>query len=137
MNNFFPFIPGINGDDPCPPEDYDPSDESFTPMSFPENQQKSSFFTEKDPNIAKNNEKLISGTKNSLKWNKNPKFLAIKGISKENLLNKTGQIVKGDPLKKEQTKGVGFGKYKDKTKDWIRNNDPAYFSWASENVKGF
>jgi uncharacterized protein YbaR (Trm112 family) len=29
-----------------------------------------------------------------------------------------------------------FGKYKDKTVDWVCTNDNAYALWASENMKG-
>jgi hypothetical protein len=81
--------------------------------------------------------------KNDKKWQENPNYLAIKKITKENLEKKTGQIEAGTPLKKVEKQGdknsnvLSFGKYRGQTKDYVRENDPSYFAWAKENIKGF
>lgn len=113
--NFNPFEAGLNGDDCIPPEEYEPDEESYEfnePSKFSEIKQD---------------------------WRKNPKFLAIKGISKENLENCTGEIVRGDPINKPQKGGstLGFGKYKDKTIEWVKENDLRYFEWCHREIKGF
>ncbi len=82
-------------------------------------------------------------------WLKSPKFLSIKGISKDDLVNGSSYVeklkwppwdkrndVKGAPVV-NQTNLVGFGKYAAKTVEWVQDNDENYFNWASENVPKF
>ena len=77
-------------------------------------------------------------------WEKTRLFLQIKGISLKNCIEKSGEIEAGEPIKstykgKEVNKAdvIGFGKYKGKTKDFVKKNDIGYFTWAKENVKNF
>lgn len=67
-------------------------------------------------------------------WKRGPK------ITKEDLLDAagTGEIDIADinqDLSKPNT--LGFGKYKDKTFEWVYQNDRRYFFWAGENIRGF
>lgn len=34
-------------------------------------------------------------------------------------------------------KVMKFGKYKGQTTEWIKQNDPRYYEWALENIRGF
>jgi len=81
-------------------------------------------------------------------WLKSPKFLSIKGISKDDLVNGSSYVekLKWPPWdKRNDVKGapqisddlVGFGKYSSKTIKWVKDNDKYYFSWALENVPRF
>lgn len=82
-------------------------------------------------------------------WRKNPKFLAINGITKEDLLSGSSYIekLKWPPWDKRndskgasqanQTNLVGYGKYAAKTYEWVKENDPSYFSWMLSNVPKF
>jgi hypothetical protein len=80
-------------------------------------------------------------------WRESPKWLAIRGITKPDLLNGTGQIekLKYPPWDKRNTNqpteplscNIGYGKYHDKTYEWVKQNDFRYFSWCSENIPKF
>lgn len=67
----------------------------------------------------------------------------IKPITKENLKNNTGNIefLPKDTLRKrvEVPDGpiIGFGKYKMKTHEWVKENDKNYWIWLTENVDKF
>lgn len=89
-------------------------------------------------NIDKSLEIQLNRAKIDPKWKENAKFLSIKGISKQNCIEKTGEIVAGEPLKKEEKKKIfTFGKYKNKTFDYVRANDENYWNWCCENIKDF
>jgi hypothetical protein len=86
---------------------------------------------------------------NANKWRDDPKFKAIKPITKSDLLNGTGQIEKlkfppwdkknSEGKQTEQVKpdGIGYGKYADKTYEWVKENDLRYYLWMTENVPKF
>jgi len=81
------------------------------------------------------------------KWRKNPKWLAIEGITREDLIKGTGRIEKldGPPWEKkanaQENKSneelVGFGKYAMKEVGWVKENDFRYFEWMILNVPKF
>ena len=78
-------------------------------------------------------------------WKKGP------GISRENLIKGTGPVEhisheeammttrsSGKPKKESGPNALmGFGKYSGRTIGWVEENDPRYFDWVCENVKGF
>lgn len=82
-------------------------------------------------------------------WRKNPKWLAIKGISREDLLSGSSYIEKltyppwdkrndskgGTPV--NQADSVGYGKHAKKSFEWVKENDYGYFLWMCENVDKF
>lgn len=80
-------------------------------------------------------------------WRKNPKWLAIDGITKDDLKNGTGIIEKLDrppwdkkansQENKSNEELVGFGKYAAKEVKWVKENDFRYFTWMLENVPKF
>lgn len=82
------------------------------------------------------------------KMRKNRKWNEIRQISLENCVNKTGQIEAGIPIERSKnpqntklSQGkitiMGFGKYKEKTREWVQQNDPSYWQWCCENIKNF
>lgn len=80
-------------------------------------------------------------------WRKNPKWLAIEGITREDLTKGTGRIDKLDyppwdkKVSKQENKAndelVGFGKYATKEVKWVKDNDFRYFTWMLDNVPKF
>lgn len=82
-------------------------------------------------------------------WRKNPKFLAIQGVTKQDLLEGSAYIekLKWPPWDKRndskgaaqtnQTNLVGYGKYSQKSFEWVKENDYRYFEWMCENVDKF
>jgi hypothetical protein len=61
-------------------------------------------------------------------------------ITFQDCLTKSGPIEPGTPLHKKQKETaptLGFGKYRDKTPEWVQQNDEGYWDWAMENVPGF
>jgi len=82
------------------------------------------------------------------KWRKDPRWLNIKGVTKEDLINGSAYIEKlpYPPWDSRNNKGaqqvnqtnlVGFGKYSSKEVSWVRDNDSNYFNWMLENVPKF
>ena len=66
-----------------------------------------------------------------------PKFEWIRtlGIYKRELENSNFKVkMKNDSAK---IPIMGFGKYRDKTVQWVKDNNRHYFHWAEENVEGF
>lgn len=113
-----PFLGGLNGDDFFPNhEEIDDADfESIFPQST--DSKMSKFIA---PQTTQNKKSRIS---------------------KSDLENKTGEIIKGDLIKKSNNNAVGkdiitFGKYKGKTKQYVKEFDLQYWQWAKDNVKGF
>jgi hypothetical protein len=81
-------------------------------------------------------------------WRKNPKFLAIVGVSKEDIYNGSNYIEKLEypPWdKRNDTKGaqpatsakVGFGKHANLTYKELKEQQPGYWNWAIKEIKGF
>jgi hypothetical protein len=80
-------------------------------------------------------------------WRKNPKWLAIEGITREDLIKGTGRIEKLDypPWDKKASKQedktsdelVGFGKHAQLTVKELKEKHYNYFAWASENIPRF
>jgi len=72
-------------------------------------------------------------------WRKSAAWLSIKKITLADCLNKTGEIIAGEPLNKKvsQEKVFTFGKYSGRTYKWVEQNDSNYYNWAKENIKGF
>jgi hypothetical protein len=80
------------------------------------------------------------------RWRKSAKWLAIKGISTDDLRNGSDYIEKlkyppwqtqpGEkPDKSEQL--VGFGKHAKLTYQELKDEQPGYFQWACSEIKGF
>jgi len=82
-------------------------------------------------------------------WRKHPKFLAIKGISREECIHGTGQMERiksilsnsSLDIKKSHSLGadapLGYGKYANKTMREIKESDLSYYLWMLENVPKF
>jgi hypothetical protein len=83
-------------------------------------------------------------------WRKNPKFLAIQGVSKEDILNGSSYIEKlkyppwdkrndspGSAANNNASSTIGYGKYASKSYQWVKDNDERYFSWMLDNVPKF
>lgn len=77
-------------------------------------------------------------------WRKSPKWLAIKGITRADLINGTGCIEKlafppWDKRASPQKAGglVGFGKHATLTYKELKEKYPQYYFWACENIQGF
>lgn len=84
-------------------------------------------------------------------WRKNPKFRAIVGISKEDLLNGSSYIEKlkwppwdsrnnkkGTPQSNQTDLAkIGFGKHAQLTYKELKEKQPGYRQWAIENIRGF
>lgn len=76
-------------------------------------------------------------------WRKSEKFQNILGISLQDCINCTGQIERAVIFPKASDKPekdencLTFGKYRGKTLEWVQQNDPGYWQWMKENVKGF
>jgi hypothetical protein len=77
-------------------------------------------------------------------WRLKPKWLAIIGITRENLIKGTGCIEKlafppWDKRLAPQKAGglVGFGKHANLTYKELKEKHFGYYSWACENIKGF
>lgn len=91
-------------------------------------------------------EKALVETQKSLpNWREAPKWVNIRGITRENLLNGTGCIdkLKYPPWDKRNSDGgridptVGFGKYAEKEVSWVKEHDYRYFIWMKENIPKF
>ena len=84
---------------------------------------------------------------NTDKWRKNPKWLAIEGITREDLLKGAGRIEKLDrpPWEKkanaQENKSneelVGFGKHAQLTIKELKEKHTGYYNWACSEIKGF
>jgi hypothetical protein len=92
-------------------------------------------------------------------WRQGRVYRNIIGITTENMENGTGGIErlkyppwdsrndsKDDGKTKDENGGsqsnktpkvLSFGKYKGRTKDWVKENDINYYNWAAENIKNF
>lgn len=73
-------------------------------------------------------------------WRLNPSWLAIKGISLQECINGSDRIEKLTPLfdkKPSLSPKVGFGKHANLTFQELYEQEPRYFEWARENIKGF
>ena len=80
-------------------------------------------------------------------WRKNPKWLAINGITKDDLKNGTGIVEKLDqpPWEKktnsQENKSneelVGFGKHAQLTIKELKEKHFHYFSWACDSIPRF
>jgi hypothetical protein len=96
-------------------------------------------------------EKIPDLPKFDKNWRKSRKWLEIKGITSEEIYTPCGAMQRGEPLgkskfnsstpapaqNKKDSKVMGFGKYKNKTREWVMENDKSYFNWCTQNVKGF
>ena len=76
------------------------------------------------------NRKVIN--EKDLRWLKGSR------ISRDDCLNKRRTVEYADIFEGcEKKEIVSFGKFKGQTYDWIKQNQPRYYEWASENIKGF
>jgi hypothetical protein len=100
-----------------------------------------------DENLAE--ELFVQAQKeNSEKWRSDPRWKNIQGITKEELKRGSARIHKlnfppWDKRSEGEKSGgsggalVGFGKYSEKTVEWVKEHDFRYFSWLLENVPRF
>jgi hypothetical protein len=80
-------------------------------------------------------------------WRKNPKWLAIEGITREDLIRGTGRIEKlAHPPWDKRANGqdnktndelVGFGKHAQLTVKELKEKHFSYFTWACESIPRF
>ena len=80
-------------------------------------------------------------------WRKNPKWLVMEGITREDLIKGTGRIEKLEypPWDKRSNKQdnktndelVGFGKHAQLTIKELKDKHLQYYSWAVENIPRF
>lgn len=68
----------------------------------------------------------------------------VKPITKENLIKGTGCIQLlppntriGEERPEESGKLIPLGKYRGRAVDWVKQNDPNYWSWAVTNIAVF
>lgn len=82
----------------------------------------------------------------SNEWRLNPKWLAIIGITKNDLENGSATVQKlkyppwdrrNDAGFKPKDEKIGFGKYSGKTFSELKNENPQYWGWAIENIARF
>jgi len=82
-------------------------------------------------------------------WQKNPVFLRIKGITKDDLKNGTGVVEKlkyppwdsrnsaNKMVEKESGGSIGYGKYSHLSFKEVKEQDPRYFEYMIQNVPRF
>ena len=82
-------------------------------------------------------------------WRKKEKWLQIAGITNEDLLHGSDYIekLKYPPWDKRNNEKkedlsrdgylIGYGKYAQKSFEWVKENDSYYFKWMCENVDKF
>jgi len=73
------------------------------------------------------------------KWRECHLWKTINGITLRNCLDYSGDIGKGEPLKKVENKGplINFGKFKGRPIAELIGAEDQYLEWASQNVHGF
>lgn len=90
-------------------------------------------------------------------WRKDPKWLAIRGITREEVYTPCGRMerftpnwggkqpaktsARNDPVSEVKITGkdapLGYGKFKEYSIVWISENQPSYYNWMYENVDKF
>jgi hypothetical protein len=82
-------------------------------------------------------------------WRERDKWLEMVGVSTDDLLNGSYYIekLKYPPWDKrnngksdqdtELNNKIGYGKYAQKSYEWVKKNDSRYFDWMCENINKF
>ena len=75
-----------------------------------------------------------SSNPNNTDWKKGPKITKAQLIAAA----KKGEIeISSQNDNYDGSAKLGFGKYRDKTYDWVKKYDKQYYAWALENIPGF
>ena len=87
---------------------------------------------------------IDSERENRKEWREDARWKTIKGITKKELQEGSNRIekLKYPPWDKRNEKQeidskVGFGKYAEKTIDWVKEHDERYYLWMLTNVPKF